>query len=412
MTARRSRMPLPLLFSLSVRNLFRHRRRNLMLLLAISVAVAGVALTNSLIRGFQADMRDAAVDNLTGHIKVLATGYRDDPGIDKRFHAPEDWRNALSGIPAAGWASRIRVPAVLMSERETRGIQLVGIDPSREDISFVGDVAVSGERLADVEDGRLLLGRALAEQLRTGVGYRLVIMAQGADGLNREAGFRVAGLFDGDGTGLEKAFAFTGLERLQTLLGTSAVTEISVRLDHDEAQRMDTAVRRLQDAFPAQEVLRWEALEPQAAAMFEYADMAIFIWFLILMSALVFGLVNALVTAVMERTRELGMLRAVGMRPGTVIMQVVLESSIIMGAGVAAGLLIGGGLVWWLRDGIDLSAWSQGVELAGMRSILVPRLLAADVALVAGMSLVLGVLASLYPAWRAVKIKPLEAMQR
>jgi len=412
MTARRPTMPLALLFSLSVRNLFRHRRRNFMLLLAISVAVAGVALTNSLIRGFQADMRDAAVDNLTGHIKVLAPGYRDDPGIDKRFRVADGWHDTLAGAPVAGWAPRIRVPAVLMSERETRGIQFVGIDPSREDISFVGDVAVSGERLADAADGRLLLGKALAEQLRTDVGYRLVVMAQGADGLNREAGFRVAGLFDGDGTGLEKAFAFTGLERLQTLLGTSAVTEISVRLEHDEPELLDTLVRRLREAYPAQDVLRWEALEPQAAAMFEYADMAIFIWFLILMSALVFGLVNTLVTAVMERTRELGMLRAVGMRPGTVVMQVVLESSVIMAAGVAVGLLIGGGLVWWLRDGIDLSAWSEGVELAGMRSILVPRLLAGDVALVTGMSLLLGVLASLYPAWRAVKIKPLEAMQR
>lgn len=412
MTAHGRSIPLSLLFALSTRNLFRHRRRNIMLLLAISVAVAGVALTNSLIRGFQADMRDAAVDNLTGHIKVLAPGYRDDPGIDRRFHVPADWSAALSGMPVAGWAPRIRVPAVLMSERETRGIQLVGIDPSREDISFVGDVAVRGERLADVEDGRLLLGKALAAQLRTDLGYRLVVMAQGADGLNREAGFRVVGLFDGEGTGLEKAFVFTGLERLQALLGTTAVTEIAVRLDDDESDVVDTVVRRLQEVFPAEEVLRWEALEPQAAAMFEYADMAIFIWFLILMSALVFGLVNALVTAVMERTRELGMLRAVGMRPGTVVMQVVLESSIIMAAGVAVGLLFGGGLVWWLRDGIDLSAWSEGVELAGMRSILVPRLLAADVALVTGMSLMFGVLASLYPAWRAVKIKPLEAMQR
>jgi ABC-type lipoprotein release transport system permease subunit len=146
--------------------------------------------------------------------------------------------------------------------------------------------------------------------------------------------------------------------------------------------------------------------------MFAFADMAIFIWFLIMMGALVFGLVNTLVTAVMERTREFGMLRAVGMRPWAVVVQVVIESSLIMLAGVVAGLALGGGLVWLLADGIDLSRWSQGVELAGMRSLLVPHLYVADLLLVAGMSLVLGALASLYPAWRAVKIEPLEALRR
>jgi ABC-type lipoprotein release transport system permease subunit len=122
--------------------------------------------------------------------------------------------------------------------------------------------------------------------------------------------------------------------------------------------------------------------------------------------------VNTLVTAVMERTREFGMLRAVGMRPGTVVVQVVLESGFIMAVGVVVGLALGAGFVWWLGDGIDLSRWSQGVEMAGMRSHLRPRLLVGDMALVASMSLVFGLLASLYPAWRAVKIKPLEALRR
>lgn len=406
-------MPLRLLIALSTRNLFRHRRRNGMLLAAICVAVSGVTVMNSLIRGFQADMRNAAVENLTGDVKVLAPGYRDDPGIDKRFPLEDGWRPPLPAGELAGWAPRVRVPAVIMSERQTRGVQLVGVEPEREAISFLGDVPVQGERLRDGADHRLLIGRALAEQLETGVGYRLVIITQGADGQNREAGFRIAGLFDADGTGLEKAFAFTGMEYLQSLLDAPGVTEVSFRLNGREGGEEQSVGAALRGVFSAEDVWRWQDLEPQAAAMFAFADMAVFIWFLIMMGALVFGLVNTLVTAVMERTRELGMLRAVGMRPGTVIVQVVLESSLIMLVGVVAGLVIGSALVlWWLGDGIDLSQWSQGMEMAGMRSFLVPRLLSGDLLLVAGLSLALGVLASLYPAWRAVKIKPLEALRR
>lgn len=402
-----------LLFALGGRNLFRHRRRTAMLLAAICVAVAGVTVMNSLIRGFQQDMRESAVENLTGHIKVLAPGYRDDPGIAKRFEVARQWRPESLAGEMAGWAPRVRVPAVIMSERETRGIQLVGIDPAREDISFLADVPVDGERLDGPADNRLLLGRALAEQLQTDVGYRVVVMSQGADGRNREAGFRVAGLYDADGTGLEKAFAFTGLDFARAMLDAEGVTEVSIRLRDDETRPGERSVaERLRGIFTGQDVLRWEQLEPQAAAMFAFADMAVFIWFLIMMGALVFGLVNTLITAVMERTREFGMLRAVGMRRSLIVMQVVIESTLVMAVGVAIGLGLGAAAVLALADGIDLSAWSAGVEMAGMRSILVPRLFPGDLALVAGMSLALGVLASLYPAWRAVNIEPLEALRR
>ena len=85
-------MPLKLLIQLSSRNLTRHKRRNFMLLMAICVAVAGVTFMNSLIRGFQYDMQDSAVANLTGHVKVLAPGYLDDPGIQKSFKLAENWQ--------------------------------------------------------------------------------------------------------------------------------------------------------------------------------------------------------------------------------------------------------------------------------------------------------------------------------
>jgi ABC-type antimicrobial peptide transport system permease subunit len=120
-----------------------------------------------------------------------------------------------------------------------------------------------------------------------------------------------------------------------------------------------------------------------------------------------------LITAVMERVREFGMLRAVGMKPRSVVAQVVLESTLIMAVGISVGLVVGWLLTTqWLGDGIDLSQWAAGIEMAGMRSYLVPKLLVEDLILVASLSMIFGVLAAIYPAWRAVKIKPLEALRR
>ena len=404
-------MPLKLLAALSVRNLFRHKRRNLMLLMAIVVAVAGVVVTNGLIRGMQFDMREAAVANLTGHIKVLAPGYLDDPNIEKSFELAPDWQPDLPEATLEGWAARIRIPAVIMSERETRGVQFVGVDPARENISFLGDVDITGEGLRDDEDGRMLIGVELARQLETEVGRRLVLITQGLDGRNREAGFRIAGLYDAEGTALEKQFVFTGVSALQKMVEAPVVTEVSIKLA-DELQE-GPVKNSLSGFFSNLDVMDWQELEPQAAAMFIYVDSAILIWFMVIMGALIFGLVNTLITAVMERIKEFGMLRAVGMKSGAVIMQVVLESTLIMLVGVTIGVLLGWILATqWLGDGIDLSQWAQGVEMAGMRSVLTPYILMEDIVLVTVLSLFFGVLAALYPAWRAVKIKPLEALRR
>ena len=381
-----------------------------MLLMAVVVAVGGVTLANALIRGFQYDMREAAVQNLTGHLKVLAPGYLDDPGIQRSFELPQGWSPDIDPRQLAGWAARVRIPAVIMSERETRGVQLVGVDPAQEAISFLEDASFLGEPLQDSGDRRVVIGQALAEQLETDVGRRLVLITQGADGLNREAGFPIAGVYDAEGESLEKIFVFTGVSRLQELVDAKVFTEVSIKLENEP--QGDRLKRALAEDFAHLDVMDWKELEPQTAAMFLFADTAIFIWFCIMMGALIFGLVNALITAVMERISEFGMLRAVGMRPGSVVVQVVLESTLIMAVGVVLGLGVGYLLVLLLSDGIDLTEWAAGVELFGMRSVLVPRLLLQDVVLVAAMSLAFGLVASLYPAWRAVKIRPLDALRR
>ena len=158
--------------------------------------------------------------------------------------------------------------------------------------------------------------------------------------------------------------------------------------------------------------MSWRQLEPQAASMVEVSEVAIYIMAVIVMGALVFGLVNTLVTAVMERLRELGMLRAIGMRPRAVVAQVVAESSVIMAIGVAAGMLLAGIVFALVADGIDLTAFDDSLASFGMRPTFVPVFDIRDVVTVVVMSLGLGILASFYPARRAVKIKPLEALRR
>lgn len=404
-------LPIRLLLQMSWRNVWRQRRRNAMIFIAILGAVATIVLANSLIRGWQVDMVDSVIGNFTGHVKVLSKNYQADPSMEESFPLAADWVPPISSERVQGWTSRVRVPGVILSERETRGVELLGIDPAGEEgTSVYGDLLIEGDTLKSAEDRRVLVGKALAERIETTAGRRIVLMSLGADGKSKEAGFRVAGIFDAEGTALEKAFVITGRSALQSMLGGQRVTEISIRLFEES----DTYLlgQNLKDEFPNRSVLSWDELQPQAAALFRYADFAILIWFAIMMTALAFGLVNTLVMAVLERVKEIGMLQAVGMKPFAVLAQVIVECLMIVCVGVAMGLALGVVLVAWFRDGIDLTQWAQGVEALHVASVLVPRLFIGDLIMVACASLFFGLLASAYPAWRAVKITPLEAMRR
>ena len=404
-------MSLAKIGQLAWRNLWRQRRRNLTMLVALSFAVMGVIFLNAFLRGLTAQMADGAINSMVGHVKVLQPGYRDDPGIARSFVLESEWSPEIPAGQLQGWARRVRVPAVIMSERETRGIEFIGIDPAQESISFVADWTVEGEQLEGPGDRRILVGRSLAEQLETAAGRRLVIVTQGADGRSREAGYRIAGLYQSEHSALEKFHVFTGIEAAQALLVSDTVTEVSVRLTDEKYQ--PTVLQSLIATFVGLNVFDWQTLQPMAATMMQLSDAMIYILFIIVMSALVFGLVNTVVTAVMERYREIGMLRALGMRAGAVLLQIVTESTLIMIMGVVIGTAAGGGLCLWLSDGVDLSAFSEGLEAFGFSSnTLVPTIMPADLAFVVVASLVMGVVASFFPALRAVRLNPLEAMRR
>lgn len=405
-------MKLTLLIQLGWRNLWRHRRRNGMLCLAVAVGVGGLMFIDAMLRGWQSGMVEDVIKNLTGNIKVHAAGYRDDPSVGYSFVLPEVLTALLDNESSLLWTQRVVVPAVLMSERETRGVSLVGVEPGEEaDLSFLGEVAIDGEALSSADDARIVIGAELARQLETRTGKRIVMMTQGADNTTREAGMRIAGVYDAEGTGLEKIFAFTGRAALQRLLEIDGVTEVSVRTDGDE----DTEAKLLgeiEGALPQYDVAGWRTLQPAAAAMTEYADMGIWIWYSIMLLALAFGLMNTLINAVLERVRELGLLHALGMGGAGIVVQVVIESLLIVGLGTVLGVMLGLGLVQWLADGIDLSRWAQGVEFFNFRTLLVPELLLSDVITICVLVMGLGFVGSLYPAWRAVRLDPLDAMHR
>ena len=397
-----------LVLQLAIRNIWRQRRRNGLVLLAIVVSVGGVFVMNSLARGMEQDFLRMSVENLRGHIKIIASNQLDEPGLRHTIPADSDW-SVLTNPAIESWTPRLRSPAVIMSERETRGVEIVGIDPTRETHSFIKDLVVEGRGIVESSDQNLLIGKRLAEELKTRLGRRLVMLMNGPNDNAIETGFRVVGIFESPSGRYEETYVLTGLHSLQAITKVDGFTGISVHVR--DLSQTNQVQEILASDFPDLNVITWDKLDPFTGEMYRFIGFTVYILIVVFLGTLVFGLINALVTAVLVRIKEFGMLRVVGMKSRLVVMQVVFECVIIMLLALVIGLSAGLLFVWWIGDGIDLSAFTSGVEAFGMSARMVPHLVIEDFVILGVASVILGLIASYFPARRVLKASILQSLR-
>ena len=404
-----------MLVTVAWRNLWRNHRRTLIMLTAIAIGLWGMIWMTALMRGMVDQMIDSSISTLSGHIQIHAEGFLDDPSIERSMPPASDNPALLALLDSprvTHWSERIRVPAVIRSERDVFGVTLVGINPQQENgLSFIADSVTEGEYLADTHDSHVLIGRKLLERLETKPGRRIVLMSQDPDNNIAERGFRIGGIFDTDLQATETSYVFTGIETARALLKMgNGVSEIS--LLGPDYRNLDALAADVRAAAGEADTKTWLELDTYMASMLDVMDGVIFVWFGIIFLALSFGLVNTLLMAVFERTREIGLLQALGMPPGNILTMVLVESVIMLLIGLAAGNLLSWLTILPIQDGIDISAVAAGLEWAGMSSTLLPAVKSPDVLLANAIVLLLGIAASLFPAWRASRKVPVEAITR
>jgi ABC-type lipoprotein release transport system permease subunit len=407
--------PVTMLTTIAWRNLWRNHRRSLIMLTAIAIGLWGMIWMTALMRGMVDQMIDSSIRTLSGHIQIHAEGFLDDPSIEHSL-PPATENPALLALlespHVTHWSERIRVPAVIRSERDVLGVTLVGINPQQESgLSFIADSVTEGEYLEDAHDSHILVGRKLLERLETKPGRRIVLMSQDPDNNIAERGFRIGGIFDTELQATETSYVFTGIETARAMLKMgSGVSEIS--LLGPDYRNLEALAADVRMAAGKADTRTWLELDTYMASMLDVMDGVIVIWFGIIFLALSFGLVNTLLMAVFERTREIGLLQALGMPPANILFMVLVESVIMLLIGLLAGNLLSWLTILPIQDGIDISAVAAGLEWAGMSSTLLPAVKSSDVLLANAIVLVLGIAASLFPAWRASRKVPVEAITR
>lgn len=416
------------LASVAWRNLWRHRRRSLITASAMAV---GVGLCMAMI-AYTDGMYDlifrVLVEQQLGHVQVHHPAF---PGRRQLYDAIPEADRVVERIERVPFTEvvmpRLFGAALLGGDSESTGVILRGVDPGAEALGTRIDThVIAGSWLAAEAGGGVVIGVGVAEKLDVALGDELVAVTQAADGSIGNALYRVSGILESGNTAMDRGGAFLHLEDLRALLQLHGhaheITIVALDADALDAYAAEVTAAledvRVEDDDGAQVpvlVQPWWTASPPTAQMMALRDASAFIVLAIVFSVAAFGVLNTMMMSVFERTRELGVLKAIGLRPGRLVVMIVLESVFLAGLAVALGLVLGGVLdALLVVYGLDLGGQMEdGFTFQGVTidPVIHGVVRPAGIVWTALAVFVVSVLASLWPAWRAARLDPVHAIR-
>lgn len=399
-------------FKLAWRNIWRNRRRTIVTVGAMTLALFVMVLYTGLVEGYLQDLEHNILDLELGDLQVHAKGYLDNPSIYTRIEKTEALLAKLKkiGYPAC---ARLLGGGLVASGESSAGALLRGLDIKRDaSVVDIDKHVASGKWLDPGDPKGVVLGRRLARTLGIRTGDELVILSQATDGSMANDIFTVRGILKGISDATDHAGVFMISEAFRELFVlTEGSHQIIVRRPADKT--LSTAVNRVQDFAPELDVKTWRELVPTLANLLDSARGVIMLVFFIIYIVIAILILNAILMAVFERIREFGVLKALGVGPRRVILLIFTESGLQMGLAIAVALSLSLPGLWYLMNvGIDTGRLG-GMSMMGMAftstwyAIVTPTTFTGPVFILVFMVFI----AVLYPAIKAARISPVKAMR-
>jgi ABC-type lipoprotein release transport system permease subunit len=414
---------LGVLLALAWRNVLRQARRSFLTASAMVLGLALLVISRSLADGSHESWIDAGVRLGSGHVVVQHPSYQRTADLADRLSA-EQVEAALAALAdpplaerVAAATPRLTVTGLASSAESAVPALVVGVDPAREAaFSELAGRAVEGEYVAEGERLGAFIGAGMAERLGLELGSRFVLTAQGADGEIAGQLVRVSGIYRTGVPEMDQALVHVPIGTAREWLGTpGGATSVAVllRASRDTEEAAALLEERLRGSGAA--VLAWREAMPELDAALRIDDWGDYVFHGILFAIVALAILNAILMSVLNRRREFGVLRALGLTGRETGAVVLAEGILLTLASGAVGIVLGLGVTWlFWRDGLDLSAlWSGDMTISGavIDPVLVPQFRLANVLLAFGWILAIGLAASLYPARQAGRIDVAEAMK-
>ncbi|HSM72157.1 MAG TPA: ABC transporter permease [Anaerolineales bacterium] len=401
------------ILKMSFRNLMRNKRRSVFSALGIAIGTALLLFMSATIRGEMRGSLDLTINLRTGHLQIHAEDYKDENMSLKRadmIEAPLDISNQIEGIPQVKAASpRLNISAILAFKNETIGVQVIGIDPPSAANAIYREGLVAGEFLTPDDREGVLIGLPLAESLNLFPGQTIDLILNTSEGDTDEQRFTIRGVYTTNTPGYDKATIFMPLEKAQTISRTENYASMIYILLHEMD---DTAAVKAAINAPGYIIEDWEELNRLILLVEQISNGMMFFFNLMVLGVTSTVIMNTLLMAVYERTREMGILGALGMKTRQIKALFLTEATLLALGGVLLGLAIGVPLVlYYSQVGFffgDLGISANSSFMLG--NSIYPHPTVGDVISVSIAAFLITILSGYYPATQASKLEPVEAL--
>lgn len=417
---------------LAWRNVWRNPRRTALTVAATVFAVFLTVFFVGMADGTHGKLIEDSVRVHSGHVTLAARGYLEERTLDQAVHLDASLRHILDTTPGvAGWTPRIASFALVSKGAASEGVAVLGVDPRSEgEVSTLPDRVVRGRFLQAGESHEILLGRRLADSLGVHLGDQVLLYGIAYSLENAYELFTVTGLVALPEPSLERRLTLISLhDAADFYVYGDRVSEIAVLAAHSvETEKLRGVLRselaadgdghRSVDgnghlgSEPVQ-VYTWREVMPELDQYIVLDRAGMILMLIILVVVVGFGILNTILMAVLERTRELGVLLALGLSPGSIFRIVYWESLFLAGVGLVVGLALAVPVVAWLEGHpIPLAGnWEAVTELIGAEPVMVFALKASNPIDSAVTILFVALVAALYPALKASRGRPVDALR-
>ena len=398
------------------RNLWRHKRRTWLTVGAMIFSNLILVFAISLQFGSYQMMIDNSLKSYTGHMQIQRKGYNEEPkmrsSIDAVIPLANNVRKQLgSDMVAARGVSF----ALTSSEQRSYGLQIIGVEPEYEpNVSTLPGLIHQGSYFTDINAEEIVIGSVLARNLRVGVGDELTLLGSGHDGSFAAGIAIVTGIFDSGIVDIDRTMAQLPIGYFQSLFGMDGRGHNIVinAADLSQASSLQRAIINMLTDHDDLVVLNWDKLQPGLKQAIQ-ADLAS-AWFMygVLIVLVAFSVLNTQLMSVLERTREFGVMMALGVNPARLGSLVMTETAVMSGLGLAIGSALGFMLTWYLSVvGFSYPGMEEMTERFNLPDRMYPSLSVLSIMLGPGIIFICSLLASIYPALRLFFLQPVSAMR-
>jgi ABC-type lipoprotein release transport system permease subunit len=404
-----------MIFKVAWRNIWRSRIRSIIVLSSIAIGIWAGLLIIGFSFGMNNERTAAAIGATLGHSQAHSSDFIEDPS-PSAIIAPEAYKNLVAALEeqsfVTGYAPRTMLQGMVASAKQTRASRIIGVNAESERANTtIATYILEGDFFETRVRKGVVISEKLAEKMGLGMKKKMVLTFQDHNGVIHKASFRVSGIYRTLNAAWDELNIYVQQKDVERIIGTSLIHEVLISYDKSEDTEEKTAAISANVALPTV-ITSWKQNSPELGFADDMMGIMLVLVLGIIMLALLFGIINNMLMAVLERRRELGMLMAVGMNKRKLFFMILIETLMLGLVAGPIGIVLGDLSVRAMMEvGLDLSTKKDGLAELGMQSTIYPEIVPEYYVIIAVMVIMTALIAALFPAYKALKLNPVRAIR-